>query len=145
MAFAITSPAFAEGATVPKQFTCDGTDAPPPIHQSDPPPNTQSFALIMDDPDAPRGTFTHWLAYDIPVGKSELPVGAGKTLHNSFGREGYGGPCPPARHGPHRYFFTVYAVDVPSLAVAGKTRQELEKALETHTLASAQLMGRYER
>lgn len=145
MAFAITSPAFTEGATVPKQFTCDGNDAPPPIKLSDPPDGTRSFAVIMDDPDAPKGTFTHWLAYDIPASKTELKVDGGKTLRNSFGREGYGGPCPPPGHGPHRYFFTVYAVDVPSLPVSGETRQDLEKALQTHTLASAKLMARYER
>jgi Raf kinase inhibitor-like YbhB/YbcL family protein len=145
MAFAITSPAFAEGATVPKQFTCDGNDTPPPIKLSEPPQNTRSFAVIMDDPDAPKGTFTHWLAYDIPPSDAELQGDAGKTLRNSFGREGYGGPCPPPGHGPHRYFFTVYAVDVSSLAIAGETRQDLEKALEAHTLARAQLMGQYER
>jgi hypothetical protein len=145
MAFAITSPAFVQGATVPAQFTCDGNDSPPPIELSDPPSETRSFAVIMDDPDAPRGTFTHWLAYDLPASKTELPGDAGKTLRNSFGREGYGGPCPPPGHGPHRYFFTVYAVDVPSLPVSGETRQDLEKALETHTLARAQLMGQYER
>ncbi|MGH9370351.1 MAG: YbhB/YbcL family Raf kinase inhibitor-like protein [Vicinamibacterales bacterium] len=145
MAFAITSPAFAEGATVPQQFTCDGNDAPPPIKLSNPPQNTRSFAVIMDDPDAPKGTFTHWLAYDIPANNAELQSEAGKTLRNSFGREGYGGPCPPPGHGPHRYFFTVYAVDVPVLALAGETRQDLEKALETHALARAQLMGKYER
>lgn len=145
MAFTISSPAFSEGATVPKQFTCDGTDAPPPIQVSNPPEGTRSFAVIMDDPDAPSGTFTHWLAYDIPVAKTDLQVGAAKTLRNSFGRDGYGGPCPPPGHGPHRYFFKVYAVDQPSLGLGGKTRRDLEKALETHTLARADLMGRYER
>ena len=145
MAFAIKSPAFAQGATVPKQFTCDGNDAPPPIKVSDPPEGTRSFAVIMEDPDAPKGTFTHWLAYDIPAGKADLQVDAGKTLRNSFGREGYGGPCPPPGHGPHRYLFKVYAVDEPSLALAGETKQDLEKALETHALGSAELMGRYER
>jgi Raf kinase inhibitor-like YbhB/YbcL family protein len=145
MSFAITSPAFDEGATVPKQFTCDGSDTPPPIELSDPPQNTRSYAVIMDDPDAPKGTFTHWLAYDIPAGTSDLQSNTGKTLRNSFGRNGYGGPCPPPGHGPHRYFFTVYAVDVPLLPLSGKTRLDLEKALENHTLASARLMGRYER
>jgi Raf kinase inhibitor-like YbhB/YbcL family protein len=145
MTFAIRSPAFDEGETVPRQFTCDGGDAPPPIELSDPPANTRSYAVIMDDPDAPKGTFTHWLAYDIPAGTSELRSDTGKTLRNGFGRQGYGGPCPPPGHGPHRYFFTVYAVDVPLLPLSGKTRQDLEKALEGHTLASARLMGRYER
>lgn len=145
MAFAIKSPAFGEGATVPTQFTCDGNDAPPPIKVSDPPTGTRSFAVIMEDPDAPKGTFTHWLAYDIPAGTTELQVDTGKTLRNSFGHDGYGGPCPPPGHGPHRYFFKVYAVDAPALPLAGETRQDLEKALETHALASAELMGVYER
>jgi Raf kinase inhibitor-like YbhB/YbcL family protein len=145
MAFTVTSPAFAGGQSVPEQFTCDGNDAPPPLTVSDPPDGTRSFAVIMDDPDAPKGTFTHWLAYDIPVDNSELRVTAGKTLRNSFGREGYGGPCPPPGHGAHRYFFKVYALDVPALASAVTTRQDLEKAVEMHTLGRAELMGRYER
>ena len=145
MAFAIKSPAFGEGATVPRQFTCDGTDAPPPITVSDPPEGTRSFAVIMDDPDAPKGTFTHWLAYDIPATATDLELDKGRTLQNSFGRDGYGGPCPPPGHGPHRYFFRVYAVDAPTLPLAGETRQDLENALETHALARAELMGRYER
>ena len=144
MAFAVHSPAFAEGATLPKQFTCDGDDAPPRLEVSDPPDGTQSFAVIMDDPDAPDGTFTHWLAYDIPADAPELTRSA-KTLRNSFGRPGYGGPCPPPGHGPHRYNFTVYAVDVPSLSVRGKDRADLEAALKDHTLGAAHLMGRYER
>lgn len=145
MAFSIGSPAFKEGETIPAQFTCDGEDIPPSLHVSDPPGDTQSFALIMDDPDAPSGTFTHWLAYDIPASSTELNVDAGKSLRNSFGRDGYGGPCPPPGHGPHRYFFTVHAIDAPVLPMTGKTRQDLEKALKTHTLAQAKLMGRYER
>ena len=145
MAFTVSSSAFHNGEVVPKQFTCDGNDAPPPLEVLDPPKGTRSFAVIMDDPDAPKGTFTHWLAYDIPASKTELKTTAGKTLQNSFGREGYGGPCPPPGHGPHRYVFRVYALDVPSLEPAAKTRQDLEKALEMHTLATAQLVGRYER
>lgn len=145
MAFTVTSPAFADGTNVPKQYTCDGNDVPPPMTLSDPPTGTQSFAVIMDDPDAPSGTFTHWLAYDIPANNTELQATAGKTLRNSFGRKGYGGPCPPPGHGPHRYYFTVYAVDVPSLALRGDSREDLEAALKAHTLAKAQLMGRYER
>jgi Raf kinase inhibitor-like YbhB/YbcL family protein len=145
MAFAISSPAFHEGAAVPRQFTCDGNDVPPPIQLSDPPAGTKSFAMIMDDPDAPKGTFTHWLAYDIPAGTTALKADDGKALRNSFGREGYGGPCPPPGHGAHRYFFTVYAVDVPSLPLSGESRQDLEKALHSHELGRAQLMGKYER
>jgi hypothetical protein len=145
MAFTITSPAFRSGGTVPAQFTCDGTDTPPPLEISDAPDGTRSFAVIMDDPDAPRGTFTHWLAYDIPAGKRELEADQGKTLRNSFGREGYGGPCPPHGHGVHHYNFTVYAVDIPSLPLRGASRKDLERTLEAHTLATAQLMGQYER
>ena len=145
MAFSVTSPAFADGQPVPKQFTCDGNDAPPPITVDDPPKGTRSFAVIVDDPDAPKGTFTHWLTYDIPADSHALRATAGKPLKNDFGRSGYGGPCPPPGHGAHRYYFTVYAVDVPALDVAGRSRKDLEAALEGHTLAKAQFMGRYER
>jgi Raf kinase inhibitor-like YbhB/YbcL family protein len=145
MAFTVTSPAFADGQPVPKQFTCDGNDAPPALTVSEPPQGTKSFAIIMDDPDAPKGTFTHWLAYDIPSDVNALRATAGKTLKNDFGRTGYGGPCPPPGHGPHRYYFSVYAVDVPSLDVRGRSRSDLEQALEGHTLGKARFMGRYER
>jgi Raf kinase inhibitor-like YbhB/YbcL family protein len=145
MAFTLTSSAFAEGAPIPAQFTCEGRDTPPPLHVTDPPGGTASYALIMDDPDAPRGTFTHWLAFDVPAGEHDLDTAAGRTLPNDFGRQGYGGPCPPPGHGPHRYFFRLYAVDVRSLGVRGGGRTALEAALEGHTLGQAQLMGRYER
>jgi Raf kinase inhibitor-like YbhB/YbcL family protein len=145
MAFTVTSPAFADGQPVPREFTCDGNDAPPAMTVSDPPQGTKSFAVIMDDPDAPKGTFTHWLAYDVPADGSALRGTAGKTLKNDFGRKGYGGPCPPPGHGPHRYYFTVYAVDVTALDVPGGSRNDLEAALEGHTLAKARFMGRYER
>jgi Raf kinase inhibitor-like YbhB/YbcL family protein len=145
MAFTVTSPAFADGQIVPREFTCDGNDAPPAMTVSDPPQGTKSFAVIMDDPDAPKGTFTHWLAYDVPADVSGLRATAGKALTNDFGRKGYGGPCPPPGHGAHRYYFTVYAVDVPALDVGGGGRDDLEAALEGHTLAKARFMGRYER
>jgi Raf kinase inhibitor-like YbhB/YbcL family protein len=145
MAFTVTSPAFADGQPVPKSFTCDGNDAPPPMTVTDPPDGTRSFVVIMDDPDAPKGTFTHWLTYDIPAEGNALQATAGKTLKNDFGRKGYGGPCPPPGHGVHRYYFTVYAVDVPSLDPAGDSRDDLEAALKGHALAKARLMGRYER
>ncbi|MBI2223168.1 MAG: YbhB/YbcL family Raf kinase inhibitor-like protein [Acidobacteria bacterium] len=144
MPFTVGSPAFAEGSEIPKPHTCDGADAPPPLTIRDAPDGTRSFAIIMDDPDAPRGTFTHWLVYDIPAGGAFDPD-RGKTLRSDFGRGGYGGPCPPPGHGPHRYHFTVHAVDVPSLALEGATRRYLEAALEGHTLATARLTGRYER
>ncbi len=144
MVFTLSSPAFADGANVPPEYTCDGTDVPPPLTLREPPQGVRSFAIVMDDPDAPRGTFTHWLAYDIPPGRDFDPT-RGKTLRNGFGRDGYGGPCPPPGHGPHRYHFTVYAVDVPSLILKGRTRQDLEAAVQGHTLATARLTGRYER
>jgi len=145
MAFSVTSPAFADSAPVPTQFTCDGSDTPPPLAISDVPEGTRSFAVIMQDPDAPKGTFTHWLAYDIAAVDRQLKVDKAKSLRNSFGRHGYGGPCPPRGHGPHRYYFRVYALDVPSLPVKGEGTGDLEQALEKHTLAIAELMGRYER
>src|SRR5262245_50954719 len=98
MAFRLTSSAFADGATIPKEFTCEGNDAPPPLTVADAPQGARSFAIIVDDPDAPSGIFTHWLAYDIPASSTELSAIAGKTLRNGFGRDGYGGPCPPPGH-----------------------------------------------
>jgi Raf kinase inhibitor-like YbhB/YbcL family protein len=143
--FTVTSPSFKDGEEIPVEHTCDGADKAPALEVSDLPEGTRSFALIMDDPDAPKGTFTHWLVYDIPADGGRLDVGSGMSLKNSFGRAGYGGPCPPPGHGSHRYYFNVYAVDVPSLGVKGDSRQGLEEALQTHTLATAKLMGRYER
>jgi hypothetical protein len=145
MAFKVTSAAFADGSTIPRQFTCDGNDAPPPLTIVDTPPGTRSLAVIMDDPDAPNGTFTHWLAYDIAADTAELVANGGKTLRNDFGRKGYGGPCPPAADKPHRYTFIVYAVDVPSLSIKGDRREDLETALGGHVLATARLVGKYGR
>lgn len=147
MAFTLTSPAFLEGETIPRQYTCDGDNVAPSLAWSDPPAeNTRGFALIMDDPDAPNGTFTHWLLYDIPATARNLDNRSlGKELRNDFGRAAYGGPCPPVGHGPHRYFFTLHALDVSTLTVKGETRAALERALQKHTLTTARLMGRYER
>ena len=146
MAFTLRSSAFEDGEMIPRQFTCDGNDFAPPLAWSDAPEGTRSFALVMEDPDAPHGTFTHWLLYDIPATTTELRehVG-GKALRNSFGRAEYGGPCPPAGDGPHRYVFTLYALDVSALDMHGRTRQALERSLHVHTLVTARLMGRYER
>ena len=146
MAFVLTSPAFLEGETIPRQYSCDGRNLAPPLAWSGPPESTRGFALIMDDPDAPNGTFTHWAFYDIPGTARDLADRSlGKALRNDFGRAAYDGPCPPVGHGAHRYFFTLYAVDVPSLTLKGRTRNALERALQKHTLATAQLTGRYER
>lgn len=145
MAFKVTSAAFADGSTIPRQFTCDGNDAPPPspswIHR----PARGVSRSSLDDPDAPNGTFTHWLAYDIATDTAELVANGGKTLRNDFGRKGYGGPCPPAADKPHRYTFIVYAVDVPSLSIKGDRREDLETALGGHVLATARLVGKYGR
>ena len=146
MAFTLTSPAFREGDEIPRKFTCDGDDLSPSLGWSNPPDNTRSFALIMDDPDAPRGTFTHWLLHDVPGDARKLGEGvrSGTSLKNDFGRPGYGGPCPPPGK-PHRYFFTLYALDAPSLRLGGSTRKDLEEAMKAHTLGTAKLMGRYAR
>jgi Raf kinase inhibitor-like YbhB/YbcL family protein len=145
MAFTLTSSAFEEGGAIPTRFTCDGDDLAPPLAWSDAPQGTCSFALVMEDPDAPQGTFTHWLLYDIPATEMELRTQSGRTLQNSFGRAGYGGPCPPPGHGPHRYVFVLLAIDVPTLNLHSRTRASLDRALRAHTLATAHLMGRYER
>jgi Raf kinase inhibitor-like YbhB/YbcL family protein len=146
MAFTLTSSAFQDGETIPRQFTCDGKDLAPPLAWSDAPEGTRSFALVMEDPDAPHGTFTHWLLYDIPAMTAELRGHAGGTaLRNDFGRAAYGGPCPPPGHGPHRYVITLYAIDVAALDIHGRSRAALDRALLAHTLATARLTGHYER
>ena len=147
MEFRLTSPAFADGADIPVRYTCDGTNVSPRLTWTEVPSGTRSLALIMDDPDAPRGTFTHWVLYDLPPELRELGEGAapGTSGRNSFGRTGYGGPCPPAGDKPHRYRFTLYALDVPSIALENGTREELDPKMDTHVLGSAQLVGRYQR
>ena len=149
MAFTLTAAAFAEGGTIPAKFTCEGADVSPELRWSDAPGGTRSYALIVDDPDAPVGTFTHWVLFDIPADRASLAEGTGVvgvTGKNDFGRAGYGGPCPPRGHGPHRYFFTLYALDVASLKLkAGADRRQVEAALRGHTLAQAQYLGHYER
>jgi Raf kinase inhibitor-like YbhB/YbcL family protein len=146
MPFTASTTAFKEGHPLPAQFTCDGTDAPPPIAVADAPHGTASYAVIMEDPDAPSGRFTHWLTYDIPTSDDAmLHVSAGRSLANGFGRLGYGGPCPPREHPAHRYVFTVYAVDVRALTLSGHDRADLETALKLHALALARFTGRYRR
>lgn len=147
MDFRLTSPAFADGADIPQRHTCDGDDLAPRLTWEGVPDGARSLALIMDDPDAPRGTFTHWVLSDIAADVTEL--GEGSTLgsqgRNSFGRRGYGGPCPPPDDAPHRYRFTLYALDLPKLALTNGTREELEAQIETHVLGTARLVGRYQR
>jgi Raf kinase inhibitor-like YbhB/YbcL family protein len=147
MAFRISSPAFADGAEIPLRHTRDGDDLSPRLTWSDAPDGTRSFALVVDDPDAPRGPFTHWVLYNIPADVRELGQGgaAGTSGRNSYGSTGYGGPHPPAGDPPHRYRFTLRALDVPSVRVPSGTREELEAAIGGHVLATAQLVGRYQR
>ena len=148
--FTLSSDAFGDGQPIPRRYTCDGEDVSPPLAWTGAPPQTRSFGLLMDDPDAPKGTFTHWLVFDIPRDLRRLGVGlsmgqAGRMLVNDFGRPGYGGPCPPKGHGPHHYRFTLYALDVPVLRVRAGERSGFDEAVRSHVLASATLTGLYER
>jgi Raf kinase inhibitor-like YbhB/YbcL family protein len=153
MAFSLTSPDFANGAVIPRQFTCDGADRSPALHWSDLPQGTRSLGLIVEDPDAPRGTFTHWVLYNLPPEPPNLPSGVPRQTElsngarqgrNDFRRVGYGGPCPP--RGPaHRYFFRMYALDAPVPLTPGATASELRAAIQGHVLGEAELMGTYGR
>ncbi len=147
--FTLTCPDFPHGSTIPVRFTCDGDNKSPELTWIHPPEGTRSFALIVDDPDAPNGTFTHWVLFDIPGEAIMIPADAPKMGvggRNDFQHNHYGGPCPPAKHGEHRYFFRLYALDVESLKLeAGVTRAEVEQAMQDHIIAQAELMGRFER
>jgi Raf kinase inhibitor-like YbhB/YbcL family protein len=147
MAFRLTSPAFSDGGDIPVRHTCDGSDVSPALTWVEVPEGTRSFALIVDDPDATAGDFTHWVTYDLSSELRELGEGAAPVTQgrNSFGRTGYGGPCPPPADGAHRYRFTLYALDLPQLALAHGTREELQAQMEGHVVATAQLVGRYRR
>lgn len=145
----LESNAFENGAVIPTQHTCEGRDIPPDLRWTHSPEGTQSFVLIVDDPDAPRGTFTHWVRYDVPGDKnmitSEGPV-QGKDGRNDFEVVGWRGPCPPPRHGNHRYFFRLHALDVPELGLArGASRREVEKAMDGHVIDTAELFGLFAR
>lgn len=152
MPFALTSAAFGAGEPIPAKYTCDGADISPPLEWSDPPPGTQSFALICDDPDAPVGTWVHWVIFNLPATARGLPeaVPIGSELadgsrqgRNSWGRTSYGGPCPPG--GTHRYFFKLYALDAQLPLSPGAGKDDLMRAMEGHILASTELMGTYSR
>lgn len=143
--FALTSEAFADGQAIPTQFTCDGADQPPPLAWDEPPDGTRSFALIVDDPDAPSGTFRHWGAYDISASARSIS-GTFQLAVNDFGKPGYGGPCPPKGHGPHQYRFKLFALDVDSLDLSpGAKIAELEVEAEKHSLHRTELTATYER
>src|SRR4030081_2652915 len=140
----ITSSAFQQGGNIPSKFTCDGANANPPLHFDQVPAGAKSLALIVDDPDAPGGTFVHWLVWNIDpkttdIGEHSAPPHAVQGK-NGFGNSGYGGPCPPS--GTHRYYFRVYALDVAQLQ-GGSTRADLDRAMPGHIIGQGQLMGRY--
>lgn len=142
---AVTSPAFPVGGKIPEQFTCKGANVNPPLQFSGIPAGTKSLALIVDDPDAPGGLFTHWLVWNIDpatthIGEKSVPAG-GTQGSNDFGKPGYGGPCPPS--GTHRYFFRVFALDQTLDLRSGGKRRVLESALAGHILARGELMARF--
>ncbi|HEV2444631.1 MAG TPA: YbhB/YbcL family Raf kinase inhibitor-like protein [Candidatus Sulfopaludibacter sp.] len=151
MQFNLVVKGFDNGGAIPQGNTCDGGDSSPALEWSDAPAATQAFSLIVDDPDAPAGTWNHWLLWDIPAHVHALAAGfspgtTGASGRNDFGKPGYGGPCPPKGHGAHRYYFTLYAVDRAALGLpAGASRAELDRALSGRVLAKAQYMGRYGR
>ena len=152
MSMKITSPSFSEGGMIPERFTCDGTDISPELSWSGIPNGAQSLALICDDPDAPMGTWVHWVLFNIPPDETGLSAQvkpesslSNGAMHgtNDFRRLGYGGPCPPG--GIHRYYFKLYALDTKLNLKSGATKAEVETAMKGHILAEAQLMGKYSR
>jgi Raf kinase inhibitor-like YbhB/YbcL family protein len=156
MAFTVRSAAFQHNGGVPKKYTCEGDDVSPPLAWSDPPPATKSFALIVDDPDAPdpkapRMTWVHWVLYNIPTSANALPEGVSPAALppgtqqglNDWKRTGYGGPCPPI--GRHRYFFKLCALDTVLPDLGSATKAQLEQAMQGHILASAELIGTYQK
>lgn len=143
----ITSPAFTGGGAIPAKYTCDGADVSPPLTIGAVPAGAKSLALILDDPDAPMGTWVHWVAWNIPATTREiqengLPAGAGQGK-NDWKRNSYGGPCPPS--GTHRYFFRLYALDTTLNIGSSTSKHDLEKAMQGHILAKGELMGTYKR
>jgi Raf kinase inhibitor-like YbhB/YbcL family protein len=148
----LTSSAFAPDSMIPSKYTCDGEDISPPLAWDTVPEGTKSLALISDDPDAPMGTWVHWVVYNLPAAARSLPENVppyaviedgGEQGTNDFGNTGYGGPCPPG--GTHRYFFKLYALDT-ELSLSGKARKkDVEKAMQGHVLGQGELMGRYRR
>lgn len=153
MTLQLKSFAFSSGGAIPVQYTCDQADISPSLAWNDPPAGTKSFALIADDPDAPKGTWVHWVIYNIStdsrvlaenIPKNDpLPNGIRQGI-NDFRKIGYGGPCPPPGK-PHRYFFRLYALDTIIALPAGGTKKNLEKAMAGHILANTELMGTYKR
>ena len=156
MALTLESSAFQQGATIPRQYTCDDKDLSPPLQWTGAPDKTRSFALIVDDPDAPdpaapKMVYVHWVLYDIPTsvasidesGEQRVVKAGARQGKNDWSRTGYGGPCPPI--GRHRYFFKLYALDAMLGDLRTPTKKDLEKAMQGHILATAELMGTYDR
>ncbi len=152
MVIKVTSSAFEEGGMIPRKYTCDGADVSPPLGWTGVPEEAKTLALISDDPDAPMGTWVHWVLFNLPARIQEIheAIPAEKELtngarqgRNDFRKIGYGGPCPPG--GTHRYYFKLYALDTVLNLPAGATKAELLKAMEGHILEEGQLMGRYKR
>ena len=155
MALVLTSSAFTAGGPIPARQTCDGADVSPALAWTGAPPGTAAFALIVDDPDAPNGTWVHWVLFNLPgdlaalpegVAATDTPAGLGRALQgrNDFRRIGYGGPCPPPGRA-HRYFFRLYALSAALPLAAGATRQDVDRAMQGHVLAEATVMGTYAR
>ena len=151
-AMKLETSAFSQGQAIPQQFTCDGQDRSPALNWSGAPQNTKTFALIADDPDAPAGTWVHWVIFNLPASANSLPeaipqtdTAAGGTQgRNDFGKIGYNGPCPPPGK-PHRYFFKLYALDTTLNLNVGAKKADVERAMQGHILAHAELMGTYQR
>jgi hypothetical protein len=150
----LESSAFRDGAPIPATHSRDGGDVSPPLSWTDPPAGTRSFALVCDDPDAPRGTWVHWVLWDIPAaarslaegaGSSEKPAGGGVHGSNDFEERRWGGPAPPRGHGVHHYRFHLYALDAELTLKPGATRAALDDAMKGHVLADATLVGTYRR
>jgi hypothetical protein len=142
----ITSSAFQQGGNIPSKFSCDGTNTNPPLQISDVPSEAKSLVLIVDDPDAPSGLFTHWVVWNISpqtttIAEGNTPKGVHGT--NDFGKSGYGGPCPPS--GAHRYYFKIFALNRELDIPPGAKRSQLDAAMKGHVVAQGELMGRYAR
>ena len=153
MTLALSSPAFENGGMIPSKFTCDGSDVSPALEWSGAPEGTKSLALICDDPDAPMGTWVHWVLYGLPADTKSLPEGVpakesiergARQGRNDFKRIGYGGPCPPSGK-PHRYLFKLYALDSALELAPGAKKGDLEKMMKGHVLAEGRLVGKYGR
>ncbi len=151
--FSIFSPVFSPGQPIPARFTCKGLNFSPALSWSNPPRGTKSFALICEDPDAPRGVFVHWVLYNIPSSVTEIPEGVSQTQQvpgigthgvNDFQHSGYDGPCPPPGN-PHRYFFTLYALNLDAIIPQGWRSNQLQSRIKPHILATTQIMGTFQR